>query len=91
MKTRPLPRRSTRSSRIESTWSCTVTSSAEVGSSAMIRSGSGIIIIAIMIRWPMPPETSCGQASNTCSGSRIRTASSMASAFARASRLDAFA
>ena len=39
---------------------CTVTSSAEVGSSAISRSGPGISIIAIMTRWPMPPESSCG-------------------------------
>ena len=76
------------SSRSASTCSWTVTSRAEVGSSAMMRSGSGTIIIAIMTRWPMPPEISCGQASNTYRGSRIRTASSMASARSCASRRD---
>ena len=40
MKISPMPRRLTRSSRIASTCSCTVTSSAEVGSSAISRSGS---------------------------------------------------
>ncbi len=44
----------------EPTCSCTVTSSAEVGSSATRTVGSGIIIMAIMMRWPIPPETSCG-------------------------------
>ena len=43
-----------------STFIRTVTSSAEVGSSAMITSGSGTSIIAIITRWPMPPEISCG-------------------------------
>ncbi len=38
----------------------TVTSSAEVGSSAISRSGSPISIMAIITRWPMPPESSCG-------------------------------
>jgi len=57
MKIRPMPRRATRSSMIDSTWICTVTSSAEVGSSQISRSGSGISIIAIMMRCPMPPET----------------------------------
>ena len=57
----------------------------------MRRSGSGTIIIAIMTRWPMPPDSSCGQASKTCPGSRMRTASSIASARRRASRPDTFA
>ena len=39
---------------------CTVTSSAVVGSSAMRMSGSSAIAIAIMTRWLMPPENSCG-------------------------------
>ena len=56
----PMPRSRTMSSRIASTCICTVTSSAEVGSSAMTMSGEGISIIAIITRWPMPPETSCG-------------------------------
>ena len=37
-----------------------VTSSAEVGSSAISRSGSVTSIMAIITRWPMPPESSCG-------------------------------
>ena len=39
---------------------CTVTSSAVVGSSAMITSGWLAIAIAIITRWRMPPENSCG-------------------------------
>ena len=57
---RPVPRRVTMSSRMARTCRETVTSRAEVGSSAMMISGSGIIIMAIMTRWPMPPESSCG-------------------------------
>ncbi len=37
-----------------------VTSSAVVGSSAMIRSGSCSSAMAIATRWRMPPENSCG-------------------------------
>ena len=70
-----------------STSSCTVTSSADVGSSAISSSGPAISIMAIMARWPMPPETSCGWRSKTRRGSRICTASSMASARSRASAL----
>ena len=56
----PVPRRLTMSSRTASTCKETVTSSAEVGSSAMMISGSGIIIMAIITRWPMPPDSSWG-------------------------------
>ena len=41
-------------------WACTVTSSAVVGSSAISTSGSLAIAIAIITRWRMPPENSCG-------------------------------
>ncbi len=47
---------------------CTVTSSAVVGSSAMIRSGSLAIAIAIIARWRIPPENSCGNASARARG-----------------------
>ena len=60
MKISPMPRLPHNSSMIASTCIWTVTSSADVGSSAISRSGSGISIMAIMMRWPMPPETSCG-------------------------------
>ena len=43
-----------------STCACTVTSRAVVGSSAMSRSGLQVIAMAIMARWRMPPENSCG-------------------------------
>ena len=43
-----------------STWAWMVTSSAVVGSSAMITSGSLAIAMAIMARWRIPPENSCG-------------------------------
>ena len=39
---------------------CTVTSSAVVGSSAISSCGSQASAIAIMTRWRMPPESSCG-------------------------------
>ena len=39
---------------------CTVTSSAVVGSSAISTSGSLAIAMAIITRWRMPPENSCG-------------------------------
>ena len=39
---------------------CTVTSNAVVGSSAMSTSGSSDKAIAIITRWRMPPENSCG-------------------------------
>ena len=39
---------------------CTVTSSAVVGSSAISTSGSLAIAMAIIARWRMPPENSCG-------------------------------
>ncbi len=38
----------------------TVTSSAVVGSSAMISAGSRASAMAIMMRWRMPPENWCG-------------------------------
>ena len=55
-----MPRLRTSSSMMASTWVCTVTSSADVGSSAIRMSGPAISIMAIITRWPMPPETWCG-------------------------------
>ncbi len=43
-----------------STWLCTVTSSAVVGSSAISSLGSQAIAEAIMARWRWPPESWCG-------------------------------
>ena len=51
-----LPKRSTNCS----TWRCTVTSSAVVGSSAITRLGSQANAIAISTRCRIPPEISCG-------------------------------
>ena len=39
---------------------CTTTSSAVVGSSMMTTSGSVASAIAIITRWRMPPDNSCG-------------------------------
>ena len=39
---------------------CTVTSSAVVGSSAMMRRGWQASAMAIITRWRMPPEYWCG-------------------------------
>ena len=39
---------------------CVVTSSPVVGSSAIRSLGAQAIAIAIMMRWHMPPESSCG-------------------------------
>ena len=46
-----------------STCAWIVTSSAVVGSSAMSTSGSLAIDIAIIARWRIPPEYSCGNCS----------------------------
>ena len=43
-----------------STSFCTTTSSAVVGSSAMMNSGRQTLASAIVTRWRMPPESSCG-------------------------------
>ena len=43
-----------------STWACTVTSSAVVGSSAISSVGSQHSAMAIITRWRIPPENSCG-------------------------------
>ena len=55
---RPRSRRSCASS--ASTWACTITSSAVVGSSAISRSGSQASAIAISTRWRWPPDSWCG-------------------------------
>jgi Protein of unknown function (DUF1602). len=55
---------------------CTVTSSAVVGSSAMITSGSLAMAIAMTTRWRMPPDSSCGKLSSRCRGFGMRTSSS---------------
>ena len=45
---------------IASTPFCTTTSSAVVGSSAMMKSGRQTVASAIVTRWRMPPDSSCG-------------------------------
>ncbi len=67
------------------TWACTVTSSAVVGSSAMIRSGSRASAIAIMMRCRMPPENWCGKSPTRCLAAGMRTRSISSTAFSRAS------
>ena len=64
---------------------CTVTSSAVLGSSAISSSGSHSRPIAIITRWRMPPEYSCGYWRMRSSGSGMRTARSISIAWARAS------
>ena len=59
---------------------CTVTSSAVVGSSAISTSGSLAIAIAIITRWRMPPENSCGYCSARWSGCGMPTMSSNSTA-----------
>jgi hypothetical protein len=43
-----------------STSFCTTTSSAVVGSSAMMKSGWHTVASPMVTRWRMPPESSCG-------------------------------
>ena len=64
---------------------CVVTSRPVVGSSAMSRAGSQAIAMAIMTRWHIPPDSSCGYASSRFPASRISTVSSSPSARMRAS------
>ena len=52
---------------------CTVTSSAVVGSSAMMSSGWQARAMAMTTRWRMPPESWCGNSSTRCSGAGMRT------------------
>ncbi len=54
-------------------WAWMVTSRAVVGSSAMSRSGSQASAIAIMTRWAMPPDSSCGNDLSRRSGSGMPT------------------
>ena len=68
-------------------WAWIVTSSAVVGSSAMIRCGSLAIDMAIMARWRIPPENSCGKAFARRSGAGMPTTPSSSTALACAARL----
>ena len=62
------------------TWAWIVTSRAVVGSSAIRTSGSLAIDMAIMARWRMPPENSCGYWSTRAWGLGIPTTSSRSTA-----------
>ncbi len=67
-----------------------VTSSAVVGSSAMITLGSFAIAIAIMARWRMPPEYSCGNARARRAASGMPTTLSSSTARACAACSESF-
>ena len=67
---------------------CTVTSSAVVGSSAMSRSGSLAMAIAMTTRWRMPPDSSCGYRLAIRSGPGRPAASSRLTARRQASCRD---
>ena len=67
---------------------CTVTSSAVVGSSAISSLGSLASAIAIIARWRMPPENSCGYSSTRRAGSGMPTSPSSSIARARACALE---
>ena len=54
-------------------WAWIVTSSAVVGSSAMSSSGSQARAIAIITRWAMPPDISCGKFLSRRAGSGMPT------------------
>ncbi len=69
-------------------WACTVTSSAVVGSSAIRMSGWQSRLMAIITRWRIPPENSCGYIVTRAAASGIRTASSIRTLSAIAARLD---
>ena len=61
---------------------CTVTSSAVVGSSATSSAGRSAMAIAIITRWRMPPDSSCGYRRAVSSGRRIPTRASSCTAWA---------
>ncbi len=65
----------------------TVTSSAVVGSSAISSSGPHAMALAIITRWRMPPDSSCGYCRSRRAASGMRTRSSHSRArFIAASR-----
>jgi hypothetical protein len=66
-------------------WAWTVTSRAVVGSSAIRRSGFRESAMAIMARWRIPPENSCGNWRARSSGLGIPTLRSISIAWAMAS------
>ena len=60
MMTTPMPSSPCSSAMSSRICACTVTSSAVVGSSAISSLGSLASAMAIIARWRMPPENSCG-------------------------------
>ena len=71
-------------------WICTVASSAVVGSSANNTRGLQASANAIIARWRMPPESSCGSALSRRSGEGICTRSNRLRARLRASGAPTF-
>jgi hypothetical protein len=69
MKTMPAPIRAQTARSSSITWFVMTTSSAVVGSSAMISDGSQQIAMAIMTRCRMPPDSSWGYCAATRTGS----------------------
>ena len=65
-------------------WAWIVTSRAVVGSSAMSSFGWQARAMAIITRWRMPPESSCGYWSTRFSGEGMPTRRSISTAFSRA-------
>ena len=80
-----MPRRATIPASRSITAACVVTSSPVVGSSAISSRGEQAMATAIITRWHMPPDSSCGYASSRAAAFRICTASSSSSARPRAS------
>ena len=74
MNTMPQPNSSRSSRSRASSWACTVTSSAVVGSSAITSRGSPGPAMAAITRWRRPPESSCGKTRIRSFGSGTPTA-----------------
>lgn len=85
MNSMPMPRRSRCSASTAMISACVVTSRAVVGSSQTSSRGEPMRAPAIITRWSMPPESSCGCCRRCSSGRGIRTAPSRSTARARAS------
>src|ERR1035437_8136713 len=88
MKSTAIPVSRCRSRRRSRICACTVTSSADVGSSAMTSAGRIIRAMAISTRCRMAPESSCGYWCARRAASAIPVRSSMATARSHAARFD---
>ena len=86
MKMTAIRRSSERRASRSTTDACVVTSSAVVGSSAISTAGSQASAIAIITRWRMPPENSCGYWAIRLSGVGTPTSRSSSTACSSASR-----